>query len=349
MNRIGYIDGLRAVAVLAVVAAHTQGHVPGVTAQGYWEWGDHGVDLFFVLSGFCLAYPTLRRRHEQGSSAFDLAGYAIRRVLRIVPPYYGAIALFLALVLAAPHVGLRLPWPTMLPYGLSAGEVLKQALFYDRHTSFLNGSFWTLCIEFRWYWYFPIMLWLWMRAPLAFAAFGVLCVPLFLMYPVADLAMLPAFLLGIVAAEIAVRNLRGASVAFCAMVALGIVAFATHQPRIGSLVWETICFCIVVVVGSASGLRRLFAMRCVVFIGTCSYSIYLLHEPVIAMMEARGLAPWVAGILGVSMGVGFWCLIERHFAATELRDHLARMVIRSVRRSTRYRIPAAGMTSSRSE
>ncbi|MGZ3506238.1 MAG: acyltransferase family protein [Vulcanimicrobiaceae bacterium] len=66
-KRIAYIDGLRAVAVLSVVTYHAGKYAPAsfvslasplsvVLRQCY-----HGVDLFFVISGFCLAYPTLAR------------------------------------------------------------------------------------------------------------------------------------------------------------------------------------------------------------------------------------------------------------------------------------------------
>ena len=72
-HRIGYIDGLRAVAVLSVVACHCASIYPADFTQHPILWrtllaGKHGVDLFFVLSGFCLAYPTLKRLREQGQS-----------------------------------------------------------------------------------------------------------------------------------------------------------------------------------------------------------------------------------------------------------------------------------------
>jgi peptidoglycan/LPS O-acetylase OafA/YrhL len=52
-GRLGYIDGLRAIAVLLVILFHSRVHAPGVTLNHFFLEGTHGVDLFFVLSGFC--------------------------------------------------------------------------------------------------------------------------------------------------------------------------------------------------------------------------------------------------------------------------------------------------------
>lgn len=70
-SRVGYVDGLRAIAVLGVVASHS------------WPWfhyGQRGVDLFFVLSGFSLSYPTLLQLHSEGLANFDVAAFAARRL-----------------------------------------------------------------------------------------------------------------------------------------------------------------------------------------------------------------------------------------------------------------------------
>ena len=96
-KRVGYIDGLRALAVLSVLVFHSALSNPVAAAKGgvialVFTQGCHGVDLFFVISGFCLSYPVLKKVYERGSYQFDLCGYLARRVIRIVPPYYAAIA-----------------------------------------------------------------------------------------------------------------------------------------------------------------------------------------------------------------------------------------------------------------
>ncbi|HML30675.1 MAG TPA: acyltransferase, partial [Hyphomicrobium sp.] len=67
------IDGLRAVAVLGVVAYHFGLGVPG---------GYGGVDVFFVISGFLIA-GIIKAELEAGT--FSLANFYVRRIRRILP------------------------------------------------------------------------------------------------------------------------------------------------------------------------------------------------------------------------------------------------------------------------
>ena len=97
-NRILAIDGLRAAAFLMVFAFHS------------WEFGDSpalrlgpihlgqyigrfysGVDLFMGISGFCLMWPLVSK--PKILSSWSWRDFAARRIRRIVPPYYAAIAL----------------------------------------------------------------------------------------------------------------------------------------------------------------------------------------------------------------------------------------------------------------
>src|SRR5579885_3734779 len=109
-QRLSYVDGLRAIAVLSVVMEHVgsyifkAGTIPGQITRS----GMHGVDIFFVISGFCLSYPVIGRMHERGSALFDAVKYCARRAIRILPPYYLAICI-LAVGYAA--TGSALTWP----------------------------------------------------------------------------------------------------------------------------------------------------------------------------------------------------------------------------------------------
>src|SRR5581483_4819865 len=85
--------------------------------------GNHGVDLFFVLSGFCLSYPTLAKLRTEGTASFEIARYAAHRLVRIVPPYWLAIAATLLFGLAISKMGYALPES----FGkFTAADVLKQ-------------------------------------------------------------------------------------------------------------------------------------------------------------------------------------------------------------------------------
>ena len=81
LNYLTDIDGLRAVAVLAVVLYHLQ--VPGF-AGGY-----VGVDIFFVISGFLIS-GLIRDRAVAGN--FSLGGFYASRVLRLLPSVLVTVA-----------------------------------------------------------------------------------------------------------------------------------------------------------------------------------------------------------------------------------------------------------------
>ena len=80
-GRLDYIDVLRAVAVLSVVSVHVWGywlHAPIQSAHGaspralLFRWaslGSWGVDLFIVISGFCLAHPLFKSTDRPRSPA----------------------------------------------------------------------------------------------------------------------------------------------------------------------------------------------------------------------------------------------------------------------------------------
>ena len=325
-RRIAYVDGLRAVAVLLVVVHHTakwndtlgQGLIQQICAKGA-----HGVDLFFVLSGFCLSYPVLRALHEKSWAAFDVAGYMARRVVRIVPPYWIAIGVLYLFLAMLPHVG----WRIQDMFSLSRVnwfEIGKQALFLDRRPEFLSPSFWTLPIEWRWYFLFPVFLVLWTRSARIFMTVMIACAVGSALTRVGgfDLGLLPGFLLGIAAADLELRRsvsgrLMVLACALSIVVALSMESFYTLEVQPG---WQAAAFFLVLAAGSLPWLRALLSTRPLVFIGVASYSIYLVHEPVIAAVEHNtSLNILLAGGIGVAAGVAFWVLFERAFTTNAVK------------------------------
>src|SRR5579864_4178376 len=98
--RFDHIDGLRGIAILMVVihnswltsALVTDQHtLAGRLITSVLQEGEEGVSLFLVISGFCLAYPVLRRRARGDRHWLDIRQFAARRVYRIIPPYYAAL------------------------------------------------------------------------------------------------------------------------------------------------------------------------------------------------------------------------------------------------------------------
>jgi peptidoglycan/LPS O-acetylase OafA/YrhL len=316
-ERTTYIDGLRAIAVLGVVASH---------ALPAWYFGAHGVELFFVLSGFCLSYPTLKRLRAAGKARFDVARFAAHRITRIVPPYWAAIALLLSVI------GITRALHVPLPHGLnpaSAMDILRQSLFLDRHTTFLTGPFWTLSVELRWYVFFPIALYLWVRAPRALL---LLCLvgeisPATGLFST-DAVCLPAFLLGIVAADIQIQGLRIARFALpvaVAMVAAGVLIERPPAPAASAYISPPFylgMFALVVAAGSTPLLARALSVRILSLIGVASYSIYLVHSPAIGFAKLFGLSPLAAAITGVFAGIAFWYVVERPLLSHRVRQRM---------------------------
>lgn len=98
-GRVHEIDGLRGIAVLAVLLWHFVGSMTDSTiVQLLTIWGRTGVDLFFVLSGFLIIGILVDVQNKKGWSRI----FYWRRLLRIYPPY---IALILAYWLCYAWVG----------------------------------------------------------------------------------------------------------------------------------------------------------------------------------------------------------------------------------------------------
>lgn len=321
-GRLGYIDGLRAVAVLLVMLFHARVHMPGVPLGHLFLEGTHGVDLFFVLSGFCLSMPTLVKLRDAGASRFDLVGFAAKRFLRIFPPYAVAVILFAGVGTYAIRHGVALP-PGMRAHFVFS-DVMAELLFFDRMNEHINQSFWSLALEFRWYFIFPVALAIWAKRPRALIAliFAAVVASELTRATSIDLGVLPAFLLGIVAAQIRASE---HPIAFFAPL-LGVVGVALglglergyHFPVQTNFGWHVVAFALVVAAGRERWLQSLLSQRALVAIGTASYSIYLVHEPIIsAAVGTLGpklgttSAMLVAIALGLAGGFFLWAIVER--------------------------------------
>jgi peptidoglycan/LPS O-acetylase OafA/YrhL len=150
MKRIPELDGLRALAALAVIAHHLE-IWPPVTF-----WCQHAVDLFFVLSGYLITGIILRDMTVPG---FFGAFYR-NRSIRIFPIYYLTLA---AIVIAHSIISSK-----SHPAELSA---LPEYITYTEHVSLLWGRptppffleflhAWTLALEEQFYLIWPGLLWL---------------------------------------------------------------------------------------------------------------------------------------------------------------------------------------------
>lgn len=322
-DRLQYLDGLRAVAVLAVVVFHAWfyggGGGPALVARAL-QMGAHGVDLFFVLSGFCLAYPYLRRFHDEGYVEFPLAIFAAKRVTRIIPPYW--LALFIIVVLGLFNV-VAAPPPLL--------DIARQALFLDRDVRFAAGPFWTLPLEIRWYFLFPLALVAYLRAPRVVCAVAVgsyFVYDFTLVNGTLDFGTLPAFLAGIWIADLSLTRSPLQRLALPTCLGYGLIAFAVepdiaHQFYAAEPLGVGSVMALVLFAGSSRPLRDILSHPALTRIGTASYGIYLLHDPILKQLETvEHVAPWLAGAAAVAISFGFSCLCERPFVRGPVRDRM---------------------------
>jgi len=105
-QRIDQVDGLRAVAILTVLAHHLGLHLPG-----WLDWGPLGVRLFFVLSGYFITISLwkLMANHRSGRElGVSLVVFHSRRFIRVVPALY--LSLGIGALIGLPEVREAIGW-----------------------------------------------------------------------------------------------------------------------------------------------------------------------------------------------------------------------------------------------
>jgi peptidoglycan/LPS O-acetylase OafA/YrhL len=320
-KRLPGVDGLRAVAALWVVLYHMMAfsrgpefpEVPGLDL--FLRSGSTGVSLFLVLSGFCLFLPFAGGR----TARFKIGEFLLRRCRRLMPAYY--VALVLALVLAivsAEPLGLPRLSPSDILWQLATHLTLTHTLFPSTFYT-LNGAFWSLGLEWQLYLALPLLVWITSRFGLARAvALAVVCNVAYRLalgvsinsglvqqdsllstsvFPNQLPGRWAEFAFGMVAAELYAtgrlqqwaRFVPGMQVAVVILIPIGLVAsgFALAHIAYGALFFTLLC----VVISSDNLVARLLAWRPLVALGTMSYSLYLVHQPLLQLfgtLLARG-------------------------------------------------------------
>jgi peptidoglycan/LPS O-acetylase OafA/YrhL len=167
------LDSVRALAALWVFTYHVWqfGGSPTWPVSLAWfsfdlfapiHHGPAGVDVFMVLSGFCLFWPLTKK-----PTVFHWKDYAIKRTRRILPAYYGAMAYAILapilLVFAVRMAG----WEANTQPIPSLRQILTHLFFI--HTLFrdtwdgITGAFWSMGLEAQFYVAFPFIVWAWRR------------------------------------------------------------------------------------------------------------------------------------------------------------------------------------------
>lgn len=309
------IDGLRAIAVLAVVLYHF-----GFTPM---RGGFVGVDVFFVISGYLI---TMIIAGELDAGRFTYSSFYERRIRRIFPALFAmlAVATIVGLVVLLPSDLLLLGKSLLATILFGSNLFLWRTSGYFNATSEINPLLhtWSLAVEEQFYLVFPFVLALLMRTSLRFALAGLatmvavsflLCVVVQPIRPTATFYLLPfrAWELGVGALlalgafpTIGSRFARDA----ISVGAIGLLLGSLFLIPAGSqfpgwmAAFPVIGTALLIHAGSCGGSvgTRLMSVRPLVFLGLISYSLYLWHWPLLVFAKyVLGLAP--LGILVVPL------------------------------------------------
>ncbi|WP_299567643.1 acyltransferase family protein [uncultured Sulfitobacter sp.] len=328
------IDGLRALAVVPVMLFHADVALFG--------GGFVGVDVFFVISGYLI---TTLIAQDLSRGRFSIVDFYQRRARRILP------ALCVVVLATVPFA-----WAILLPRDLLdfAQSVLATATFSSNILFWRESGYfgtqadlkpllhtWSLAVEEQYYILFPLfMVAVWWRGLRAVAlALTVLFAVSFAgsvwgssVKPSAAFYLLPSrgweLLAGAFAAlwlgsrEMRTYPISGAlALAGIGMIVLAVFAFdaTTPFPGIAALLPVMGSVMIVLFAGPATWVGRVLAWRPLVGIGLISYSAYLWHQPILALVKYRTIdhlgpvAVTACLMLTLALAWASWAWVERPF------------------------------------
>jgi peptidoglycan/LPS O-acetylase OafA/YrhL len=294
------IDGLRAIAVLSVVIFHLNREwLPG---------GFVGVDVFFVISGYLISFIVYG---EIRSNKFSFKNFYARRINRIVP------ALF-SLILANVLVGILILSPMdllkLVKSGIYSMVGISNFFFWKEYGNYFSSGMeeapllntWSLAVEEQFYVLWPLLLILLARLSkrylVIFLLTGLILATGISQYGAQNVAsasyyLLPArffeLLIGCCLALLSYH--RGVILVGIGATVAGTIGFALmfgsffllddSRPFPGlNALYPCIGAALLIVSGSYSKgvCAQILSSKVLVFFGLISYSLYLLHWPIIA-------------------------------------------------------------------
>jgi peptidoglycan/LPS O-acetylase OafA/YrhL len=309
------LTGLRFFAAALIVIHHTRWYFGyGNTLAGLVGL-DIGVSIFYILSGFILAYS-----YRDISTGSEAAGFLVARIARIWPLHF---ATWLMVFVFLPY-----PWG---PAGTDVSAAVLNLLLLQSWVPFPNYFFsfnavaWSLSVEMFFYCLFPLLIhrwnrsWWWKIALSAFAAFGLIryaslsglpnespaeILSIEALVYISPLARLFEFVIGIGACSVWLRarpflstlsrsqssalELFAVSIGLAAMhwsepIAWGLAADHVVSPVAARWLSEggiapVLAFAICILAGGRGVICGLFSLGIVVLLGEISFSIYMTHQ-----------------------------------------------------------------------
>lgn len=327
------IDGLRALAVVPVILYH----MGSALAPG----GYVGVDVFFVISGYLI---TTVIRTEIDAGEFSILRFYERRARRILPALFATVLLtwLIALWVFMPDE-LRDMGASMVGVAAFASNIL-----FWQQTDYFSGPVelkplihtWSLAVEEQYYILFPLFLmalarwgrrrYFWPTIVVAFVSFAISLAMLrldpsgnYYLLPSRAWELLVGSLLAYGSLELRNRNWAEVLAAGGLVAILASVVLLDHDspfPGYNAL-WPCLGAGAIIAAGSRGPtfVGRLLGWKPMVAIGLISYSLYLVHWPVIVftryvLLDMPGPLGQVAMIVAmVALAILSWRFVERPF------------------------------------
>lgn len=327
--------------------------------RALYEWffrlGGLAVPVFIMLSGYSLMIPVARSGASMRTPR-QIGTFFARRARRIIPPYYAAMALALLVIVVVPGMGTpaevywdralrNLNWMNMLAHLLLVHNIVPG------WGSSINPPFWSLPIEWQIYFLFPILVLLWRRFGVAvvFALTAMyMAVPLVLDIPLPPFSNINFVLLFVAGMAGAMINfapdglearLRGrlpwwaltiAGMLLLLAIHVGKVAFGLPIPLMSTVAGLVFALLVVActndqLAGRETIVGRVLSHPALTWLGLFSYSLYLIHMPILATVaraaRALGLTTTTSYLAVMFVGIpaalalayGFHLVFERPF------------------------------------
>ena len=320
-------DGLRGIAVLIVLLSHTSGRQQDLFFWNFHGIGKVGVYLFFVLSAFLLTSIVLR----EGKS-FKYGNYMKKRFFRIAPLYY-LVLVFILLMQQNYGVDKASLW---IDGGINS---LLQHVFFYKGDSIL----WTIPIEFSFYFILPLLVIYLKKYQLSaisyqLSAISIMSFSMFILYNFFNIGIAPnilniesntqyleCFFIGVLAAFVNFKkvdiNLWNAKLIFfnkktlfilwlVLIVSLLLISksgvLASGVGALFHLRSLTIIYAVVfglTLIYISNNQISFFSNKFLVYTGKIGFSLYLLHLPIIAIVNKLSVYSYTTLNFLISMSI----------------------------------------------